>query len=249
MRNYWGPLYWYFFHSLIGTYPDIPSEMQKKLYYNIFLLFIQLIPCKSCQGHFITLVKAYPPNMNSRIEWEKWGVKIHNKVNLRLKKPKIRFNEHQTTFIYNNHLNMYQFITYVEKQAYLNNIPFDKFINLLNMLIVIHPCEICRSSLRIKYIKDNLPQIMVSKINLSKWLKSHIKPKGFHIKEIKQKKLKKKKKKKNKTTHINVNIIETENTPIEIENKIITTENIPIKIDNSIETISIEIENISVKKI
>lgn len=183
MRSYWGPRYWYFFHSIINTYPNTPTPMQKALYYNIFMLFIKLIPCKSCRKHFVILIKAYPPKMNSRDDWDKWGVKIHNKVNLRLKKDKITYETFKTTFKYDNHLYIFQFITYVKEQAYIGYIPFNDFINLINMLLIIHPCKKCRNSLRIRYQKDNLPQIMLSKINLNKWLKTYIKPKGYHIKK------------------------------------------------------------------
>ena len=63
-----------FFSSIIKTYPEEPTLMQKALYYNIFMLFIKIIPCESCQKHFVTLIKAYPPNMDSRDSWEN-GVK------------------------------------------------------------------------------------------------------------------------------------------------------------------------------
>ena len=43
-----------------------------------------------------------------------------------------------------DHLLLFQFIKYVQKQAYLNQIPFNDFINLLNMLLIVHPCKKCR---------------------------------------------------------------------------------------------------------
>ena len=202
MTEYWGPYYWYFLHTISKSYPEHPTQLDKKLYSELFLLFIKLLPCKSCQAHFIAITKAHPAKMNNRDEWEHWVVKIHNKVNMRSKKPKISYDAYMTMYQTIDHEILYKFINYVQKRAYMNHIPFSQFIYLLNLLVLLYPCLECRRSYQYRYKKDNLPQLMLSRVNLEHWLKTYIKPKEYHIKfnklKLKVKKHKKKHKNKNK---------------------------------------------------
>lgn len=197
MTQYWGPRYWYFLHTLIESYPETPTHLEKSLYSQMFLLFIKLIPCTICRVHFVSTIQKHPPNMTSKIKWKEWGFNVHNKVNLRLKKEKLsldKFNELYETI---NHQYLYDFVIYNQIRAYRDHISFNDFTMLLNLMVLIWPCVKCRKSYQYRYKKDNMPQLLISRIALEKWLKRYIKPDGLHIKieKVKQKALLKKKKK------------------------------------------------------
>lgn len=189
MTQYWGPRYWYFLHSLIASYPEEPSPIEKAVYQQMFVLFVKLIPCSKCFVHFMSILKMHPPNMNSRNEWVQWGFNIHNKVNIRLNKKPLKYKFFEKMYTEINHQYLYDFLMYNYNRAYQNQIPYNDFVMLVNMSIIVFPCSKCRKSYQYKYKKDNVAQIISSRIDLEKWIKHHFRPEGFHFKKHKKKQI------------------------------------------------------------
>lgn len=185
MTQYWGPRYWYFFHSLLANYPEEPTPTEKILYQQMFVLFVKLLPCTKCFQHFTSIVKAHPPNMNTKHDWVMWGYKIHNKVNLRLKKKALKTKFFVKMYKEINHQYLYDFIMYNLNRAYQNQIPYNDFLLLINLSLIVFPCIKCRKSLQYKYKKDNMIKLVRSKIDMEKWVKRHFKPNGYHHKKRK----------------------------------------------------------------
>lgn len=199
MTSYWGPLYWYFFHSVLNTYPDEPTNIDKEVFGNGILLFVKLVPCSSCRHHFTLILKSTPVKLANRSELRKWGINVHNKVNIRLKKNIYSASNYDNDYKVINHQKIFLFINYVRQQAYLNNIPFHYLTDLLHLLVLLYPCRKCRNYYQRRYKEDNLPGIMLSRIGLAKWMKSFFRPKGFH--KPKDQKHKKSKDQQNQLKH------------------------------------------------
>jgi len=187
MRQYWGPRYWYFLHSLISSYPENPNNIETVLYMQMFMLFINLIPCSLCKTHFIKTVKEYPLKMNTRDEWVKWGFDIHNIVNRRLGKDDLKLEDFEKMYLIIDHQYLYDFLIYNKNRAYQDQIPFQKFLILLSIITIVFPCKKCKFGYAKKYKEHNLSKLMSSRIDLDKWIKKNIKPKGIHIKQINNK--------------------------------------------------------------
>ena len=78
----WGPVLWKELHDRTNAYNmDLESEER---WIGIFLSWI---PCGKCKKHFIEINKNNPPDLSSRENYIKWGVKVHNIVNESLGKP------------------------------------------------------------------------------------------------------------------------------------------------------------------
>lgn len=218
MTQYWGPRYWYFLHSLINSYPDEPTDLDKILYKQMLMLFIKLLPCSKCYNHFIEIIKQRPAQMTNKTEWILWGFNIHNKVNIRLKKKKLKWDKFESLYQNINHQYLYDFLIYNKNRAYQNQIQFNDFIMLLNMSMLVFPCNKCRKSYNYKYRENNVSSFINSRTLLDKWINRHIQPNGFHYK-------KKKKKKKHKQIPIETKVEEitkTDNTVESVDNKIQT---------------------------
>jgi FAD-linked sulfhydryl oxidase len=101
----WGPHYWFFLHTLAMTYPEYPSGVTKKKYYELIQNFSLFIPIEKISGEFSKLVESYPvaPYLDNRKTFVKWTHFIHNKINEKLEKPQISLNE-----FYNRYYNAYK---------------------------------------------------------------------------------------------------------------------------------------------
>jgi hypothetical protein len=183
MRQYWGPRYWYFLHSLISSYPENPNDIEKALYMQMFLLFINLIPCSICKRHFIKTLKKHPLKMNTRDEWVKWGFEIHNIVNKRLDKDILKLEKFDKMYVTIDHQYLYDFLMYNKNRAYQGQIQFQDFLMLLSIITIVFPCKKCKFGYAKKYKEDNIPKLMSSRLDLDKWIKKNIKPKGIHMKD------------------------------------------------------------------
>ena len=81
----WGPHAWFFLETITMSYPESPSEEDKK---NIKIFFNSLkfvIPCEKCRNNYISHLEKYPlddNNVKSRDNLFKWIVDIHNSVDI-----------------------------------------------------------------------------------------------------------------------------------------------------------------------
>tara|TARA_B100001094_G_C17602800_1_gene517419 strand:- start:27 stop:467 length:441 start_codon:yes stop_codon:yes gene_type:complete len=101
----WGPHYWFFIHTIGFTYPELPTDGEKKTYYNLIISMPTFIPNNAVSKNFQSLIDTYPVSsyLNSKESLLKWIHFIHNKINLQIGKEEISYIE----FI-NNYNNEYK---------------------------------------------------------------------------------------------------------------------------------------------
>ena len=93
--NIWGPHFWFFLHTIAFNYPHHPNDVNKKKYYDFIQNLSAFIPVESIATDFSNLLNEYPitPYLDSRDSLVRWMHFIHNKINEKLEKPKITFND------------------------------------------------------------------------------------------------------------------------------------------------------------
>lgn len=91
----WGPHYWFFLHTIALTYPHYPNDVTKKKYYEFIQNLPLFIPIEQISKEFNNLLEKYPilPYLDNRKSLTKWMHFIHNKINEKIEKPKISFEE------------------------------------------------------------------------------------------------------------------------------------------------------------
>ena len=91
----WGPHYWFFLFTTALCYPLNPNDVTKKKYYDFILNFPLFIPDIKISNEFAELLDKFPitPYLDSRESFVKWVHYIHNKINIKLKKPTINYDE------------------------------------------------------------------------------------------------------------------------------------------------------------
>ena len=101
----WGPHYWFFLHSIGFTYPELPTDGEKKKYYNFITSLPTFMPNNAVANNFQNLIDDYPVSsyLNSKDSFLKWIHFIHNKINKQIGKDEISYIE----FI-NNYNNEYK---------------------------------------------------------------------------------------------------------------------------------------------
>jgi hypothetical protein len=93
--NVWGPHFWFFLHTLAMSYPNHPSSVTKKKFYELIMNLPLFLPVEAIGSDFSKLLDEYPitaylDNKESLIKWMHF---IHNKINEKLEKPKISLND------------------------------------------------------------------------------------------------------------------------------------------------------------
>ncbi|KAI9104648.1 hypothetical protein DFS34DRAFT_589770 [Phlyctochytrium arcticum] len=78
---------WRLLHTMVGKFPEMPHEDEKRDLLNFIYLFGRLYPCGDCARHFKTVLENHPPDVSSGQNASMWACKVHNVVNERLKKP------------------------------------------------------------------------------------------------------------------------------------------------------------------
>jgi hypothetical protein len=91
----WGPHYWGFLHTIAFCYPNYPTTITKKKYYEFIHNLPLFIPTESISKHFSNLLDKYPvtPYLDNRTSFLKWTHFIHNKINKKLDKTTISFDK------------------------------------------------------------------------------------------------------------------------------------------------------------
>jgi hypothetical protein len=91
----WGPHYWFFLHTVAMTYPHHPNAVTKKKYYEFVQNIPLFIPVEQMSKEFESLTDKYPitPYLDNRDSFVRWMYFIHNKINEKLEKPQITFND------------------------------------------------------------------------------------------------------------------------------------------------------------
>ena len=87
----WGPHYWFFLQTVAHTYPQMPTSVTKRKYYDFLQNLPLFIPNVEIGDRFATLLDKYPvsPYLDSRDSFIRWVHFIHNKINQIVAKEEI----------------------------------------------------------------------------------------------------------------------------------------------------------------
>ena len=96
----WGPHFWFFLQSMAIHYPKTPNDLLKKKYYNFFENLPLFVPHEKIGNDLIELFDKYPvsPYLENRDSLLKYIHFIHNKINEKIGKPLIAFDEAQKKY-------------------------------------------------------------------------------------------------------------------------------------------------------
>ena len=89
----WGRQAWHFIHFVALTYPEKPTEEDKKDYLNFFNSLQKTLPCPICAEHFKENMEKIPIKLEDRESLFKWTVDIHNEVNRKNSKKILSYDE------------------------------------------------------------------------------------------------------------------------------------------------------------
>lgn len=87
----WGPHAWYFLDSVILTYPNNPTDIEKNNYKNFFISLKNILPCISCRNNYEDNLVKYPITnevLKTRNNMINWILNIHNEIRQEHKKSK-----------------------------------------------------------------------------------------------------------------------------------------------------------------
>lgn len=79
----WGPHAWFFFETVVLSYPKIPNAKQKKAIKQFFMSLKELIPCKKCRDNYIKHIELNPLTnkiLSNKVELVIWINTMHNLV-------------------------------------------------------------------------------------------------------------------------------------------------------------------------
>jgi len=91
----WGPPFWFVLHTLAITYPQQPTEMAKKKYYDLITNLPLFLPSDEAGELFGHMLDQYPVSsyLDNRDSFIKWIHFIHNKYNEKYEKPTLSLND------------------------------------------------------------------------------------------------------------------------------------------------------------
>ena len=87
-KSVWGPCLWTTMHAFAYAYPESPTFQERAAAMGFLDSLVHLIPCAECRGHYAENIMKLPPRVQSRDEFARWVVELHNGVNGMLKKKK-----------------------------------------------------------------------------------------------------------------------------------------------------------------
>lgn len=79
----WGPHYWFFLHTVAYTYPEHPTNVTKRKYYDLVQNMPLFLPDERMGDQFAAFLDKYPvsPYLDTRESFMRWVHFIHNKFN------------------------------------------------------------------------------------------------------------------------------------------------------------------------
>lgn len=90
----WGRHAWNFMHLVTMGYPEYPSEADKQHYYDYLSQLRFVLPCSKCRNGYTDHLVQYPITeqvLSSRNDLVKWGIDLHNAVNINTGKPTLSY--------------------------------------------------------------------------------------------------------------------------------------------------------------
>ena len=97
----WGPHAWYFLDSIILTYPNNPTDIEKNNYKNFFISLKNILPCISCRNNYEYNLIKYPLTdevLKSRSNMIDWILNIHNDIRQEHKKSKFTRDDYSNYY-------------------------------------------------------------------------------------------------------------------------------------------------------
>jgi len=148
----WGPPCWIFLHSLSLTYND----KYKYDYFNLIKTLIYILPCYECINHLKLYLIKYKLNQHkiSKKYLEKFFIKLHNNINKKLNKKKIKYDDAlkliKHKYYTNNKkiLTFFIIINYFYLTQHLSLFHFNKIKNFYKILGNIYPDKIIRKKIK-----------------------------------------------------------------------------------------------------
>lgn len=92
----WGPQLWNFLHMVSSTYPNHPTDVEKRQYFTFLLALGNVLPCPNCRNHYKKMLVTHnfsAKHLKDRETFMKFMFDVHNIVNARLHKPVHDSNE------------------------------------------------------------------------------------------------------------------------------------------------------------
>lgn len=91
----WGPQAWSFIHYTAISYPDNPTEEDKKNYKLFYNNLKNTLPCLKCSINYKNNINELPIDsfLDSKENLFKWTVNIHNMVNNELEKDNLSYEK------------------------------------------------------------------------------------------------------------------------------------------------------------
>jgi hypothetical protein len=89
LTSVWGPVFWFFLHTMSFNYPVKPTEENKKHYRDFILSLIHILPCKYCRDNFAVNLKKLPltmDKMKNRETFSRYVYDLHEVINTMLSK-------------------------------------------------------------------------------------------------------------------------------------------------------------------
>lgn len=96
----WGPHYWFVLHTIALTYPEWPTDVAKKKYYDFIQNLPLFLPQSESGGGLAAFLDRYPPTpyLDSRDSFRRWVHFLHNKINTAMGRPEISREEADTAY-------------------------------------------------------------------------------------------------------------------------------------------------------
>jgi hypothetical protein len=162
--QYWGNLQWYLFHLLSYTVSDndLADKNIKKIYLELFLLLLNLMPCIKCYNHSKEILNEYPIDWKNKENMINWFYNFHNLVNKFLGKQIYSLDDLEIAMKKPiNHLYLIQIIKYYTDRVEFGHSSSILVVKMLKRLIKVYPCLICKKQLlnynsRYKLNENNL---------------------------------------------------------------------------------------------
>ena len=110
----WGPKLWFSLHTMTFNYPENPTEIDKRNYYDFFINLKNVIPCAKCSQHYGEHLENNPlsPNLDKKELFVKWLIDLHNDVNKSLNKRLYSYDEvikiYKSKFLINEQFCLYK---------------------------------------------------------------------------------------------------------------------------------------------
>jgi len=141
----WGKHAWIFLHSITMTYPENPSNEDKKIYKNFFESLDKILPCSVCRINYRKHIQQLPIDtfLHSQRSLVEWLINIHNQTNIMHNKPTMEYDQVIDNFkkIYKKDTNANDIINKesnnIKSEATNNNIYFIIIIILLIIIAIL----------------------------------------------------------------------------------------------------------------